>query len=71
MVATEAPNTHSGGVSVLYRADEHFSVEALQTYGENIVSFQMASGNRWWYIVGCYLAPENTSNIEDIVVAII
>ena len=52
VVATEAPNTPSGGVSVFYRAEEHCSVEALQTYGANVVSFEMASGDRWWYIAG-------------------
>ena len=29
VVATEAPRAHSGGVTVLYRAKYHFSVEAL------------------------------------------
>ena len=39
MVATEAPITHSGGVAILYRAEENFSVESLHTYGPNVVSF--------------------------------
>ena len=48
---TEAPSAHSGGVAILYRAEEHFSIEALQTYGENVVSFHLASGDRRWCIV--------------------
>ena len=36
----------------------------------NVVSFQLESGDRWWYIVGCYLAPDDASTIEDIVAAI-
>ena len=52
VVATEAPSTHSGGVDVLYRAAEHLSVEALQTYGATVVSFQLATGDRRWFIVG-------------------
>ena len=43
----------------------------IQTYGEKVVSFQLTSGDRQWYIVGCYLAPYNASTIEDVVVAII
>ena len=61
---------HSGGVTVLYRAAENFSVEDLQTHGANIVSFHLASGNRWWYIVGCYFPPDDASTIEDVVAAI-
>ena len=70
MVATEAPSAHSGSVAVFYRAAEHFSVETLQTYGANIVSFQLASGDRRWFIVGCYLAPDDASKIEDVLAAI-
>ena len=46
-------------------------METLHLYGANVVSFQLASGGQRWYIVGCYLAPYNTSTIEDIVAAII
>ena len=52
VVATEAPSAHSGCVAVFYRAEEYLSIEVLQTYGANVVSFQMASGDSWWYIVG-------------------
>ena len=70
MVATEASSANSDSVAIIYRSEEHFSVEVLHTYGENIISFQLASGDRWWYIVGWYLAPEDASTIEDIVTAI-
>ena len=66
VVDTEAPSAHSGGIAVFYRVEDHFFVEALQTYGANIVIFQMSSGDRQWYIVGCYLTLDNASSIEDI-----
>ena len=52
VVTMEEPIMHSGGITVFYRAAEHFSIEALQTYGANVVNFQLASGNMWCYIVG-------------------
>ena len=52
VVAIEAPSVHSGGVAVFYRAEEQLSVEALQTYGANVSRFQLASGDRHWFIVG-------------------
>ena len=63
VVASETTSAHSGGIFMLFRAAEDFSVEAPCLYGANIVSFQLASGGHWWYIVGCYLAPDDTSTI--------
>ena len=45
-------------------------MEALQTYGANVISFQLESGERRWFIAGCYLVPENALTIEDVVAAI-
>ena len=67
VVDTEAPITHSGGVSILYWTAKHFYLEEFQAYGENVVSSQLASGYRRWYIVGCYLAPDDASTVEDVV----
>ena len=48
----EAPSVHSGGVDMIYREAEHFYIEALHIYRENIVSLQLASGNMQRSIVG-------------------
>ena len=48
----------------------HFAVEAVQQFGPKVVGFQMVKGERRWYIVGCYLAPNDTSTIESVVAAI-
>ena len=45
-------------------------MEALQLYGTNAVSFQLASGVQQWHIVRWYLVPYNSSTIEDVVAAI-
>ena len=42
-------------------------MEAVQKFEPNIVGFQLETGERWWYIVGCYLASDNTSMIESVV----
>ena len=38
--------------------------EAIQKFGPNVVGLQLVTGTRRWYIVGCYLAPDDTSTIE-------
>ena len=55
---------------MFYRPAPHFVVEAVQQFNPNVVSFQMATGERWWYIVGCYLDPDNTLTIESVVAAL-
>ena len=52
VVATEALSAHSGDNALFYWKAEHFSVEAFQAHGENFVRFQLALGDRMWYIVG-------------------
>ena len=34
------------------------------------MSFELATGERQWYIIGCYLAPDDTSTIERVVTAL-
>ena len=45
-------------------------MEAVRQFGTNILSFQLATGARRWYIIGCYLAPDDTLTIERVVAAI-
>ena len=42
----------------------------MQKFGQNVIGFQLATGARRWYIVGCYLAPDDTLTIERVVEAI-
>ena len=70
VVTTDASSQHCGGVAVFHCPPPHFPVEAVQQFGPNVVSFQLATGERQWYIVGCYLDPNNTSTIESVVAAL-
>ena len=62
--ATDAPSRHRGGVAIFYRSEPHFAVEAVEKFGPNVIGFQLVTGARQWYIVGVYLAPDNTSMME-------
>ena len=65
--ATDAPSLHRGGVAIFFRPAPHFAVEAVQQFGPNFIGLQLATGARRWYIVGCYLAPDDISMIERVV----
>ena len=45
-------------------------MEAIQEYGPNVLSFEVATGARRWYIIGCYLAPDDAETIEWVVAAL-
>ena len=42
----------------------------MQQFGPNVIGLQLATGVRRWYIVGCYLAPDNTLTIERAIEAL-
>ena len=70
VVATDAPSRHRGGVALFYRPSSLFVVEAVREYGPNVLSFEVATGGRRWYIIGCYLAPDDARTIERVVTAL-
>ena len=70
VVSTDAPSRHRGGVAVFYRPSPLFAAEAVRQFGPNVVGFQLTTGARWWYIIGCYLAPDGTLTIESVVATI-
>ena len=55
---------------MFHRPAPHFAVEAVHKFGPNVVAFQLVAGERRWYIVGCYLAPDGTLTIESVVAAL-
>ena len=56
---------------MLYWDAPHFQVEGLQQHGPNVMSFQVASVVRSWFIVGCYLAPNDEATTERVVATIV
>ena len=70
VVATDAPSRHRGGVALFYRPSSLFVVKAVREYGPNVLSFEVEMGRRRWYIIRCYLAPDDARTIERVVAAL-
>ena len=66
VVVTDAPSRHRGGVAIFLQPAPHFAVESVQQFGPNVIGFQLATGERRWYIVGCYFDPDDTLTIERV-----
>ena len=63
VVTMNAPSRHCSGVAVFYQASLGFEIEAIQKFVPNVVSFHLAVGERLWYIIRCYLAPDDALEI--------
>ena len=70
VVATDAPSRHRGGVALFYRPSPLFEVEAVWEYRPNVLSSKVATGAQRWYIIGCYLAPDDADTIDCVVTAL-
>ena len=70
VIAADAPSRHRGGVTLFYRSEPHFMVEAVEKFGPNVLGFQLATGAQRWYIIWVYIAPEDTDTMERVVAAI-
>ena len=42
-------------------------MEEVRTYGPNFIRFKVVTGRRRWYIIGCYIAPNDAWTIERVV----
>ena len=62
---------HSGGVVVLYLESEYLFLEVIYLQCTNVVKFEIMMGRKRCNIVGCYIAPNDASTIEDDVVSIV
>ena len=65
-----APIAHCGGVAIFYHNAEHLTIEEFRLHGPTVIRFQMVTGRRRWHVVGCYIAPRNTSTVYDVAAAI-
>ena len=57
-------------MAVFYRDAPHFQVKALQQNITNVLGFQVAPGGRLWFILGCYLPPDEAVIIKCVIAAI-
>ena len=70
VVATDAPSRHRVRVALFYITSPLFAVEDVRQYRSNVMSFELATGVQRWYIIVCYLTPDNTLTIERVIAAL-
>ena len=71
VLAADMPIRNPWVVAIFYWYVPHFKVEYFQPHGRNMMSFQLDSDKRKWFIVGCYISLDNASTIERAITDII
>ena len=66
VVATLAPSWRRGNVALFYWDPPDFAVEVIRQFDATVIACQLETGNRRWYIIGCYLAPGDDTTILDV-----
>jgi hypothetical protein len=64
--STHAPSKWKGGISLFWRASEMYEIEEVEMRGPNVLSFQLVLGTTRWYIMGCYIPPNDLTTITHV-----
>jgi hypothetical protein len=64
--ATHAPSAWQGGICLFWRANDLYEVEEVELCGPNVLSFQLVLGATRYYIMGCYIPPNNLTTLTHV-----
>jgi hypothetical protein len=43
-----------------------YDIKEVELHGPNVLSFQLVSGAMRWYIVGCYILPNDLTTLTHV-----
>jgi hypothetical protein len=68
IMCSKAVSGHQGGVTLMWKDDDpKVEVESVLFYnGPNIVTFQLATGDKRFYIIGTYIPPKCIKGVDDL-----
>jgi exonuclease III len=62
IVATEGQNKYQGVIALFYQSENNkFIIEGTKAFGPNAIRTILASGERIWTIIGCYIPLRETT----------
>ncbi len=54
------------GLAFFWMASDLYKAEEVELRGPNVLSFQLVSGATRFYIVGCYILPNNLTTLMHV-----
>jgi hypothetical protein len=64
--ATHAPSAWQRGISLFWRASDLYEVKEVEMRGPNVLSFQLVTSAARYYIVGCYIPPNDLTTLTHV-----
>jgi hypothetical protein len=64
--ATHTPSAWQGGISLFWRAGDLYEVKEVELHGPNVLSFQLVTSAAIYYIVGCYIPPNELTTLTHV-----
>ena len=64
--ASKAPNSHRGGVALVYCQSQYWQIESEHVHGPNVISFELVTGSERILIIGAYIPPGDRNTLEFI-----
>ena len=65
------PKQAPGRISIFFHDYPHWKIESHQTFGPHILIFQTATGQKCWFVIGCYFPSGSISDTEKVVTVIV
>ena len=53
-------------VSIVWREEKVWKIEGARSFGPNVLSFTVTSGQKLWYIIGAYVLSNNLPVVHQI-----
>ena len=61
VISTNGFSSSKGGVALMWRRREYFEVKNQKEWNNNVMTAQIRAGQFKYYIVGCYLPPDDSA----------
>ena len=66
VLISQGKSKQQGGVALLWK-DKHpmFEIENANARVCNLITFQLITGDKWFYVMAIYISPGCTKGVED------
>ena len=70
MLVLETPSNHQRGIALLLRKSPHWQIKAHKSFGPHVLSFQLVTGRKEWFIIRCYVLTGSVADTEHTTMAL-
>ena len=64
--ASDAVSVRQGGIALFWRSNKFYEIEETRVRGPNIITFVVVSGGDRYYVVGCYIPPNDLTTLTHV-----